>query len=225
MHIKAILFDIDGTLVDSNEGHVQAWKEAFRAGGFDVPIEAIRRQIGKGTDIFVPALLPEASDDLTGQLGEAHGAIFKARFLEAAKPFPGARDLLLRAKDAGNAVALASSASQAELDYYLTLLDIRTIVDATTTIDDVQASKPAGDIFAVALSRLDAKLGGLSPAQAIVVGDTPYDGQAAKRNGIATVGVRTGGWSDAALREAGAVAVYDDVAALLAGFDTSPLAR
>ena len=221
MAIKAILFDIDGTLVDSNDFHVLAWEEAFRGIGAAFDRQVIHDQIGKGTDMLVPTLLPGLDEAAQEALGEAHGGAFKARYLTAVKPFADARALLARAHDAGQRVVLASSASQEELDHYIDLLDARDLVAATTTSEDVENTKPAPDIFAVALKGL-APLG---PDEAIVVGDTPYDIEAAGKCGIAAVGVRSGGFADEALTGAGAVALYDDVAALLADYDASPLAR
>ena len=218
MTIKAVLFDIDGTLVDSNDLHVEAWDEAFREGGFAVDRDAIRGQIGKGGDQLVPALLPEVAEGVQKKLARRHGEIFQRTYLGTVKPFADAHALLAHVHDKGRQVVLASSAEQKELDHYIDLLDARALVDAATSIDDVSTSKPAGDIFASALRKTN-----VDPAEAIVVGDTPYDIKAARRCGIATVAVRSGGFSEESL--AGAVARYDDVSALLAGYDASPLAR
>ena len=221
MRIKAILFDIDGTLVDTNDMHVLAWEEAFAGVGASFDRQIIHDQIGKGTDMLVPTLLPDLGDDQVDKLGDAHGAIFKAKYLETSKPFTQAHDLLAYAHDLGQRVVLASSASGPELDHYIDLLDARDLVTATTSSDDVEKTKPAPDIFATALG----KLPGLDPSDVIVVGDTPYDIEAAVKCGIAAVAVRSGKFADEQLRDAGAVAIYDDVAALLAGYATSPLGR
>jgi HAD superfamily hydrolase (TIGR01509 family) len=221
MKIKAILFDIDGTLVDSNDMHVIAWEEAFAGIGATFDRQVIHDQIGKGTDMLVPTLLPDLDDDAVEALGDAHGDIFKAKFLERARPFPQAHDLLARTHAAGQKVVLASSASAPELEHYLDLLDARDLVSETTSADDVANTKPAPDIFATALS----KVAPLGPDEVLVVGDTPYDIEAAAKCGIAAVGLRSGKFSDAVLLEAGAIAIYDDVAALLADYDASPLAR
>ncbi|RZL85766.1 MAG: HAD family hydrolase [Sphingomonas sp.] len=221
MQIKAILFDIDGTLVDTNDTHVLAWEEAFAGIGKTFDRRVIHDQIGKGTDMLVPTLLPSADDEQLKALGDAHGAIFKAKYLEAAKPFAQAHDLLAHAHGLGQRVVLASSASGPELDHYIDLLDVRNLVAATTSGDDVEKTKPAPDIFATALK----KLPGIDPAEVIVVGDTPYDIEAAAKCGVAAVAVRSGKFEDEQLRGAGAVAIYDDVAALLAGYATSPLGR
>ncbi len=220
MTVKAVLFDIDGTLVDSNDFHVQAWDEVFRGVGKAFDLQAIHDQIGKGTDMLVPTLMPGTGDDEQEKLGDAHGSVFKRKYLTQVKPFPAARDLLVRVDAAGKKVVLASSASQGELDHYLDLLDVRDVVAASTTSDDVEKTKPAPDIFATALK----KIAPLGAAEAIVVGDTPYDIAAAAKCGIAAIGLRSGKFSDEALRGAGAVALYDDVASLLADYDRSPLA-
>lgn len=221
MTITAILFDIDGTLVDSNDRHVAAWQQAFADAGHDLDAQTIHDQIGKGTDMLVPTLLPDLDEAAVEALGEAHGAIFKARYLPGIRPFAGAHDLLARAAGEGTRLVLASSASAEELDHYIGLLDAGAMVAETTSADDVAKTKPAPDIFAVALE----KLGRVDPAEVIVVGDTPYDIEAAAKCGIGAIAVRSGGFPDAVLREAGAIALYDDAAALLAAFDTSPLAQ
>ena len=209
MPVKVILFDIDGTLVDSNDLHVDAWVEGFARHGHHPDPDAIRGQIGKGADQLVPALIPGASEDEAETLGDAHGEVFKAKYLERVRPFPQARDLIARVHEAGLKVALASSASKEELDHYVELLGIAEFVDATTTIDDVKQSKPAGDIVATALGKL-----GVEPGEALFVGDTPYDIEAGAKCGVPTIAVLSGGFSRDALTDARAV--YDDAAALLA---------
>jgi HAD superfamily hydrolase (TIGR01509 family) len=219
MPLKAVLFDIDGTLVDSNDMHVAAWEEAFAKIDRHFERQVIHDQIGKGTDKLVPALLPDLDDDAIEELGQAHAAIFKDRYLKDVKPFSGAPAILDYVHKRGLQVVLASSASGAELDHYLQLLDARELVSATTSSDDVEQTKPAPDIFATALARLtDVKAD-----EAVVIGDTPYDIEAAAKCGIAAIAVRSGGFPDDILTRAGAIAIYDDVAALLAGYDTSPL--
>jgi len=219
--IKAIFFDVDGTLVDSNEQHVTAWHDAFEERGLHVGRDAIREQIGKGGDLLVPALVPDADEDLREALSERHGALFKGEHLDGVEPFPAAAALVRRVHESGRKVVLASSADAKEVEHYIEQLGIKNALDAMTTIDDAETSKPAGDIFAAAL----AKVKPLTPDEVIVVGDTPYDVEAASKCGIRTVAVRSGRFSDDVLRDAGAIALYDDVAALLAGFDESPLSQ
>jgi len=221
MQIKAILFDLDGTLVDSNDVHVFAWEEAFARIGERFERDVIHHQIGKGTDMLVPSLLPDLEGDAVEALGKAHGHIFKTKYLDQVEPFPEARDLLAHVHASGRKVVLASSASKADIDHYLKLLDARDLVAATTTSEDVERTKPAPDIFATALGKLD----GLAADEVIVLGDTPYDMEAANKCGIAAVALRSGGFPDDVLWNAGAIAIYDDVATLLAAFADSPLAR
>ncbi|MBB4857704.1 membrane protein [Novosphingobium chloroacetimidivorans] len=221
MPIRAVLFDIDGTLVDSNDLHVLAWQRAFEQVGAAIDAQTIHDQIGKGKDMLVPALLPYADEATQGKAGELHGTIFKTEYLDRVEPFAGARDLLARVHEAGQQVVLASSASAPELEHYVQLLEAGDLVDASTSGDDVEHTKPAPDIFAAAM----AKLAPLRPEEAIVVGDTPYDIEAAAKCEIAAVAVRSGKFSDAALTDAGAIAIYDDVAALLADYSSSPLGR
>ena len=154
-------------------------------------------------------------------MGEAHGKLFKSLFLPRMMPFPGARDLLKRVHDAGQKIVLASSASQAEIDQYLDLLNARDLVVGTTSADDVERTKPAPDIFQAAMKKLE----GVSLDEVLAIGDTPYDIEAAKQCGIGCIALRSGKFADDALRAAGAIALYDDVAALLAQYDRSPLAR
>ena len=219
MTIKSIFFDIDGTLVDSNDLHVLAWQEAFQRFGVALGRDAIHDQIGKGGDKLIPALLPGADEKKRQAIDDAHGEIYREKFLPKVKTFPKARALLMRARDAGQKVLLASSASKDEVDFYVDLLDARALVTDVTSADDVEQSKPAPDIFACALR----KVAPLGPAEVMVVGDTPYDVEAARKCRIATIGVRSGGFSDQSLLDAGAVALYDDVATLLRDYSQSPL--
>jgi membrane protein len=217
---QAILFDIDGTLVDSNDAHIDAWLEAFRAAGFDFRREQIHEQIGKGGDNLLPSLVPDLGQDEQDKLDEAHGEAFK-RLRSDVRPLPGGVEILKHAAAAGQKVVLASSASREELDHWVELLEGEPFLTATTSRDDVAHSKPCPDIFAKALE----KSGCVAPDDAIVVGDTPYDIIAARQLGVPAIGVRSGGFSDDQLNEAGAVALYDDAAALLADYANSPISR
>ena len=216
--IEAVLFDLDGTLVDSNALHVAAWAQVFEGAGHPIAAETIAGQIGKGGDNLVPALLPELSDDEQEKLADAHGRVFKQSYLDRVVPFPQAAALLRRVAEEGAKVVLASSASGEELDHYVELLGVGDVVAARTSSDDVGTSKPAPDIFAVAL-----KKSGVAADRAVAVGDTPYDAESAGRAGVRTIGVLSGGFAEHALREAGAVEIYRDAGDLLARFDGSPL--
>jgi HAD superfamily hydrolase (TIGR01509 family) len=215
--VKAILFDIDGTLVDSNEHHITAWVGAFERNGFHFDRHTIHDQVGKGGDNLVPALVPNVSPDLQEKLDAAHGEIFKHGGLPPIKPFPDARELLERTRAAGIKVILASSASREELERHVETLQARDLIDEATCKDDVEHSKPCPDIFVAALG----KAAPVRPEEAFVIGDTPYDMKAARRAGIAPIGLRSGRFPDEALREGGAVAIYDDVAHLLAEIDSA----
>lgn len=215
---RAIFFDIDGTLVDSNEAHVDAWCEAFAREGYPFRRSDIHEQVGKGGDNLVPSLLPDAPEEVRERIDHAHGEIYKRNYLPKVQPFSGARDLLLKAKDAGKTVVLASSASRPEVDHYVRLLDAADIIDGATSKDDVGHSKPCPDIFESA-----AKTAAVEPREAIVVGDTPYDIIAARRSGVDTIALRSGGFPEEELRDERPLAIYDDVAALLADFDRSPI--
>lgn len=217
--LRAILFDLDGTLVDTNDLHVEAWDRAFREHGHQFSREQIHEQIGKGGDNLLPSLLPDASKAEQDAIDDRHGEIYKGELMPTARPFPGASDLLRRTKDEGLQVVLASSAGEEEIDHYVGLLG-KDLISFTTGKDDVEASKPCPDIFEAAL-----KKGGLAPGEAIVVGDTPYDVLAAKRAGVECVAVLSGGFSEQDLRGAGAAAVYRDAADLLDHWEELPVAR
>jgi HAD superfamily hydrolase (TIGR01509 family) len=220
MNVQAVIFDIDGTLVDSNEQHVTAWAFAFREAGYPQEVEDIRRQIGKGGDQLLPALLPDVAEPIRNRIADSHGRYFKDMYLNHVHSFEGATELVAKVHASGRRVALASSAKRDEIEHYVELLGIGDYLAATTSIDDVDASKPAPDIFGVALEKI-----GLSGEQAIVVGDTPYDVEAALKAGVAAVGVTSGPFDALRLKEAGAVAVYSNVGELLDAFDRSPLAE
>jgi HAD superfamily hydrolase (TIGR01509 family) len=216
----AVFFDVDGTLVDSNELHVNAWEQAFREAGLTLSRAAIHGQIGKGGDNLVPALAPSLSREDQERIDHRHGELFKGGYLERVLPFPGARDLLARVRQGGKTVALATSAGREELDHYLDLLRARDLVDMTTSKDDVESSKPDPDIFNAALGK-----SGITAEQALVVGDSPFDILAASRCGIAAVALLSGGFPEKALVEAGALEIYHDAADLLSRYGSSRLSR
>jgi HAD superfamily hydrolase (TIGR01509 family) len=216
--ITTLLFDIDGTLVDSNDFHVKAWQEVFRDAGHDFTAGIIHDQVGKGGDNLVPTLLPDLSEEEQEAIAEQHGPRYRDLYIDQVRPFPAARDLLARGKEEGFTVALATSANPEELDHYLELLDAKELVDLTTSKGDVEATKPAPDIFTAAVEKA-----GVRPEEALVVGDTPYDVLAANRAGVQAIGLLSGGFSEDDLRAAGALAVYKDAADLLAHWDSSPI--
>ena len=217
---KAIIFDVDGTLVDSVDLHASAWQEALQHFGHDVTFEQCRSQIGKGGDQFLPVFLSGAEQkDHGAEMEEWRGTLFKSKYMHLVRPFSAVPELLQRVRDAGCKVAVASSAKTNELEVYLDIACVRHLVDVMTSSEDAERSKPEPDIFQAALTKL-----GLEGADAVAVGDTPYDAEAAGKIGIATVGFLCGGFSEVELRKAGCVAIYPGPAALLACFGASPLA-
>lgn len=218
---RAVLFDVDGTLVDTNDLHAAAWREAFLNFGLDKPVEEIRWQVGKGADNLIPSLFPDLSEPEREEMEAFRGDLFKRDYLPRATPFPGVRDLFERLAADGTRIVLASSSHAEEVDYHLSLIACADLVSATTSKDDVENSKPCPDIFAAALGRV-APLGADEVA---VVGDTPWDAAAAGKLGLRVVGFRSGGFPDDALTEAGACELYDGPSDLLARFDNSVFGR
>jgi HAD superfamily hydrolase (TIGR01509 family) len=220
--LKAVIFDIDGTLIDSVDLHAAAWREAVRHFGHHLPQERIREQIGKGGDLLMAALLPEDEVRRRGkEIEEYRLDLFKREYLPEVKPFPMVRELFERIEADGLRIALASSAKKGELERYKQIAGIDDLLDAETSSDDAEKSKPHPDIFEAALDRLE----GIAAVDAIAVGDTPYDAQAAGKAGLRTIGVLCGGWPEQELRDAGCTAIYRDPADLLRHYDQSPLAR
>jgi HAD superfamily hydrolase (TIGR01509 family) len=215
MAIDAVLLDIDGTLVDSNEFHVIAWHRAFQEASTPVAPELIQKQIGKGADMLIPALTPDLPQKTRDAIAKRHGEIFKTEFLPRVEAFPNAHDLIAVLHRSGREVVLASSADQAEVDHYVQLLDVKDLLRATASADDVENSKPAGDIFASALQKTSAK----APDRTIAIGDTPYDAIAAAKCGIRTIALRSGGFTDDELLGSRPIAIYEDVSDL---FDSLP---
>ena len=211
MTIGAFLFDIDGTLVDSNGLHVKAWHEAFQQHGQTISPESIRKQIGKGGDMLIPALLPNSAPALRKAIEATHGEIFRSRYLQEVKPFHRAAELIRTLHRKGMKLVLASSAQPHELEHYVKLLDITSVLSGTVSSQDVERSKPAADIFAAALN----KVAPIPASATLAVGDTPYDVQSAKRSAISTLAVRSGSFSDAELAQAGPLAIYENVSAIL----------
>jgi phosphoglycolate phosphatase-like HAD superfamily hydrolase len=212
---RAWLFDVDGTLVDTNDLHAAAWREAFLHFGHEISLEAIRWQVGKGGDNLIPSLLPDLSEDEQAALEAWRGDLFKRCYMPRAIPFEGVRDLFERIVTDGVRIVLASSSSEAEVAFYLGLIGAEDLVTTSTTKDDADSSKPCPDIFEAALAKL-----GLPPAEAVVVGDSVWDMKAAGRTGLSAIGFRCGGFPDDALLEAGARALFDGPADLLAGYET-----
>ena len=216
MALTAIL-DIDGTLVDTNYHHAIAWYRAFRDLGVVLPVWQVHRHIGMGGDQMVPAL---AGEDFASDKGDEVRDIEKGYYrdlIDETEPLPGARALMERLKDQGHTIVLASSAKEAEVDHYLDVLDARELADSWTTSADVESTKPEPDLVNAALERA-----GNTESGAVLVGDSTFDCEAAKRADVPSIAVLTGGFSDEELRDAGASAVYESVEQLLNRIDETP---
>jgi HAD superfamily hydrolase (TIGR01509 family) len=202
-----VILDVDGTIVDSAYHHALAWYRAFRSEGIIIPLWRIHRHIGMGGDQLIPAVASEELADARGDaVRRAEGDAYAA-LIDEVEPLEGANELLRDLKRRGHAVVLSSSAKQEELDHYLDLLDARDVVDAWTSSTDVDRTKPAPDLVRVALDRAGA-------GAAVMIGDSVWDCEAAKRAGIPSIGLLTGGFCGSELREAGARAVFESLPAL-----------
>ena len=220
--IKAVIFDIDGTLIDSVDLHARAWRETFKKFGREIEYEEVRRQIGKGGDQLMPVFFSEEELERFGEeMEEYRGDLFKREYMPQVRAVPAVRELFERVRGGGLRIALASSAKEEELKVYKEIANVADLVEEETSADDADKSKPHPDIFEAALSRL----GDMRADEAIVVGDTPWDAVAAGKLRLLTVGVLCGGFPEADLRAAGCSDIYRDPADLLARYDTSPLAR
>ncbi len=217
---KAVIFDVDGTLIDSVDLHAKAWQDAFRDFGHDVDFDVIRSQIGKGGDQLMPVFLSETELAKRGKEIEKHrGEVLRKQYLHRITAFPKVRELFERLQADGRQVALASSAKQDELAKYKEIAGIDDLIQVETSSDDAEKSKPYPDIFQAAMHRL----GDMPAGQVLVVGDTPYDAEAAAKAGLRTIGLLCGGFSEESLKKAGCVAIYKDPADLLRHYDQSPI--
>jgi HAD superfamily hydrolase (TIGR01549 family) len=213
----AAILDVDGTLVDTNYHHSLAWYRAFRQNDVVLPIWRIHRHIGMGGDQLVKSLGGEQLENERGDDIRAAESVLYRELMTEVEPLGGARELIEDLKKSGHAVVLASSAKAHEVEHYLDLLDARELADGWTTSADVQATKPEPDLVVAAVE----KAGG---GDAVMVGDSVWDCEAAKRAGLDTIAVLTGGFSEAELREAGALAVYSSIGELRESLDETPLA-
>jgi HAD superfamily hydrolase (TIGR01549 family) len=213
---RAALLDVDGTLLDSNYHHALAWYRAFRRSGIILPLWRIHRHVGMGGDQLVPALVGRRMDEERGE--EIRGARDEEyrKLIGEVSPLEGSRELIADLKERDRTVVLASSSPRDEIDRYLELLDARGLADAWTTDEDVEATKPEPDLVHAALAKAGTE-------DAAMVGDTPWDIEAARKAGVETLCVITGGFSEQELRDAGAVAVYESVEELRKRLDETPL--
>lgn len=220
--IKAVIFDVDGTLVDSVDAHARSWVETFSEFGKEVGFSEMRHQIGKGGDQLMREFLSEKEIDAFGaQLEEARKKRFQREYLHEIKGFPLTRELFQRLLADGKQVALASSANGDELEAYKKKAGIADLIETETSKDDVEKSKPHPDIFDAALS----KLHNVQRNEVVVIGDTPWDAIAARRAGMKMIGVLCGGFPAGELRSNGCIAIYKDPADLLRRYAESPLSQ
>jgi HAD superfamily hydrolase (TIGR01549 family) len=210
------ILDIDGTLVDTNYQHTIAWYRALRAHDAHIPTWQIHRHIGMGGDKMVSALMGDEFEERHGDDVRAAEGERYMELIDEVEPFAGARGLIEDLKARGHIAVLASSAKPEEVEHYLDLLDARELADDWTHSGDVEETKPAPDLVQTALD----KAGG---GEAVMIGDTPWDIRAAAEAGVPTVAVLTGGFSEAELRDAGAAAVFEDIAQLRSGLASTPL--
>jgi HAD superfamily hydrolase (TIGR01549 family) len=213
--VPAALLDVDGTLVDTNYHHTLAWYRAFREHGVTLPLWRIHRHIGMGGDQLVPALVPGVEQELHEAVEETRGELY-AELLDEVQALDQAHELIEDLKARELTVVLASSAPEEELDHYLGLLDARDLADAWTTKDDVDATKPEPDLVLAALEKAGTR-------EAAMVGDTGWDVEAARKAGIETICVLTGGWAKQELLDAGAAAVHESIEELRKNVGNAPL--
>ena len=219
--IAAVIFDIDGTIVDSVDLHARAWQAAFAKFGKEISRHRIRCQIGKGADELLPVFFSKQElDEFGKELDDYRSALFEREYLPQVKGFPKVRELFQRIKRDRRRIALASSAKAEELETYKKISHVDDLIESETSSQDADKSKPHPDIFEAALRQLP----GITLDQAIVVGDTPYDAEAAAKANLQTIGLLCGGWKEKDLQQAGCIAIYKNPAGLLANYDKSPLA-
>ncbi len=210
MPALALIFDVDGTLVDSNDAHARAWVDALREAGIAAELAAIRRLIGMGGDKLLPQISGlSAESDQGKKIVSRRSEIFRAIYQKTVRAFAGSRELFVALTEDGVRLGVASSAREDELEPLLDIAGVTDLVEQKTSSSDVESSKPDPDVVNAAIDRL-----GATPAMARLVGDTPYDLEAARRAGVGFIGFRSGGWTDTDLD--GALAIFDGTAAMLA---------
>lgn len=217
--LKGVIFDIDGTLVDSNDAHASSWVETFAEAGYEVPFDVVRPLIGMGGDKLLPDTIGVSQDSEEGKkLTKRRSEIFRERYLPRLRPLKGSRQLVLRVRDDGLKPLVATSAKDEELESLLKAADVAGLMEERATASDVKRSKPDPDIVHAAVEESE-----IPPNQLVMIGDTPYDVEASTRAGVRVIAFRSGGWKDADLK--GAVEIYDGPADLLAHYDASLIGR
>ena len=216
-HVRGVILDLDGTLIDSNDAHAHAWLEAMAEQGFQPPYETVRKLIGMGGPFLIPRAVDIEADSTKGKaISARRKEIFRERYLPGLKPFPKVRDLILRLKALGVKVVVASASKKEEVEGMLEIVGISEDIDGFTSASEVEDPKPEPDVVESALAKLS-----LPPGEVILLGDTPYDIESAAKAGVRVVALRSGGWSAEDLK--GAEAVYWDTADLFTHLEGSPL--
>jgi HAD superfamily hydrolase (TIGR01509 family) len=219
LSLKGVIFDVDGTLVDSNDAHAQSWVDTFKGAGYEVPFEVVRPLIGMGADKLLPRTIGVRHDSEEGKkLIKRRSEIFRERYLSRLRPLPGARALVLRVRDDGLKAIVATSAKDEELKELLEAAEVDDLMEEKATASDAKRSKPDPDIVEAAIEE-----SGVPANKAVMIGDTPYDVEAATRAGVRIIAFRSGGWDDASLK--GAAQIYDGPADLLSHYDASLLGK
>ncbi len=217
--LKGVIFDIDGTLVDSNDAHARSWVDTFAEAGYDVPFDAVRPLMGMGADKLLPKTIGIRHDAEEGKrLIERRSEIFRERYLPRLRPFKGSRELVLRVRSDGLKAIVATSAKDEELKGLLKAARVEDLMEERATASDAKRSKPDPDIVKAAIEESD-----ISAEHLVMIGDTPYDIEAATRARVRTIAFRSGGWTDEKLK--GAVEIYDGPADLLAHYESSLIGR
>jgi HAD superfamily hydrolase (TIGR01509 family) len=216
---RGVILDIDGTLLDSNAAHVRAWVEALTEHGHEVSEDDIWPLVGMGGDNLLPAAVGIDKESEEGKkISERRGEIYKTRYFPHIRPFPEVRRLLEKMRENGLTLVVASSSPEDEVEKALKTIGIEDLLESATSATDAGRSKPDPDVVRSALER-----SGLAAGEVLMLGDTPYDIEAAGKVEVGVIAVRSGGFPDEDL--AGAVAIYDDAADLLARWESSPLGR
>lgn len=217
--LKGVIFDIDGTLVDSNDAHANSWVETFAEAGYEVPFDVVRPLIGMGGDKLLPDTIGVSQDSEQGKkLTKRRSEIFRERYLPRLRPLKGSRELVLRVREDGLKPLVATSAKDKELEGLLEAADVAGLMEESATASDAKRSKPDPDIVHAAVEQSE-----IPPTQLVMIGDTPYDVEASTRAGVRIIAFRSGGWKDADLK--GAAEIYDGPADLVAHYDASLIGR
>jgi len=217
--LKGVIFDIDGTLVDSNDAHAESWVDTFAEAGYDVPFAVVRPLIGMGADKLLPRAIGVNSDSDAGKkLSKRRSEIFQQKYLPHLRPLKGSRELVQRVKADGLKPIVATSAKDKQLKGLLEAADVEDLMEEKATASDAKRSKPDPDIVHAVIEESE-----IPPTQLVMIGDTPYDIEAAARAKVRTIAFRSGGWKDEDLK--GAAEIYDGPADLVAHYDSSLIAR